>query len=72
MAKPSVSLVKEWDIIEQNDVIQIAAGTAVFDYDYYRVTPIKGRAKYFYGEMAYQDAYRIASDLEWELTKDRW
>ena len=72
MRKPTISQVKEWDLIEQSDVVQIAAGTAVYDYDYWKVTPIKGRPKYFYGETAWSDAHRYANDLEWELAKDRW
>lgn len=69
MPKPSVSLVKVWEVTEQSDLVQLAAGTAVFEYDYWRVTPRNGRPKYFYGEMAWADSRRYADDLEYELSK---
>lgn len=69
MAKPSIALVKAWEITDQTEYVQLAAGTAVYDYDYWRVTPRDGRPKYFYGETAWADSRRYADDLEWELAK---
>ena len=70
MAKPSISLVKEWIVAQESDVIQVSYGSAVFDADYWKVTPITGKPKYFYGESAWSDAHRYADDAQWQLVKD--
>ncbi len=65
MAKPSVSAVKEWDTVYASDLVELAVGTAVFDEDYWRMTNLAtGKKKYFYGEMAWADSRREASDLD--------
>jgi hypothetical protein len=66
MAKPSVTRVKEWHIVEENPVAVVSCGTAVWEDDYWRVTPYNDKPKYFYGEMGYMDAMRLAEDLYWE------
>jgi hypothetical protein len=66
MAKPSVSLVKEWKVVYESDEVRVEAGTAVFREDYYKVIPTSGRSKLFYGESAWSDAQRMASDLDFQ------
>lgn len=65
MAKPSVSLVKDWEVVYDSDLVELAVGTAVFDEDYWRMTNLAtGKKKYFYGESAWSDSRREASDLD--------
>jgi hypothetical protein len=67
MAKPSVSAVKEWDTVYESDLVELAVGTAVFAEDYWRMTNVvTGKKKYFYGELAWADSRREASDLDFE------
>lgn len=63
MAKPSVSLVKEWELVDETDTYKLYTGTAVFPEDYYKVVTSKG-TKLFYGETAWSDAERYAYDHE--------
>ena len=66
MAKPSVSLVKDWYVAHETDTVQLAVGSAVFDQDYWRLTNKKTKKKkYFYGELAWSNSRREADDLEW-------
>jgi hypothetical protein len=66
MAKPSVNLVKDWTLAYDSDLIKVEAGTAEFHHDYWRITnKATGKKKYFYGELAWQNAHREASDLDW-------
>jgi hypothetical protein len=62
MAKPSITLVKEWTFYDGNDYYEIYEGTAVFDGDYFKVVTGNGTTKYFYGETAWSDAERYAYD----------
>lgn len=65
MAKPSVSEVKNWEVIYRSDLVQLEVGTAVFAEDYWRLTNFtNGKKKYFYGESAWSDSRREASDLD--------
>lgn len=64
MAKPSVSAVKNWEVVYDSDLVQVQVGTAVFDYDYWKVIPVGDKPKYFYGELAWSDAKRFASDID--------
>jgi hypothetical protein len=64
MAKPSVSMVKEWTIAYDSDLVVVENGTAVFSEDYWKVTLEGQRPKYFYGESAWSDAQRMASDVD--------
>jgi hypothetical protein len=65
MSKPSVSLVKEWDTVYASDVVELAVGTAEFPEDYWRMKNVEtGKVKYFYGELAWADSRREASDLD--------
>lgn len=66
MAKPSVSAVAEWVEHYRSETVLVESGTAQFDDDYWRVTAVGKRPKYFYGETAWQDASRYASDLDWQ------
>ena len=66
MAKPSVSLVKDWYVAYDSDLVQLSVGTAVFDEDYWQLlNKATGKKKYFYGETAWSDSRREASDLDW-------
>jgi hypothetical protein len=65
MAKPSVSLVKEWWVAYDSDLVELAVGTAVFEQDYWRLlNRATGKKKYFYGESAWSNSRREASDLD--------
>jgi hypothetical protein len=64
MPKPSVALVKSWDLQDETDTYTIEVGTAVFADDYFKVTTSNGKTKLFYGEMAWSDAERYAYDYE--------
>jgi hypothetical protein len=65
MAKPSVSVVRVWEVVVDSDLAQLAVGTAEFPEDYWRLTnKVTGKKKYFYGETAWSDSRREAIDLE--------
>lgn len=65
MSKPSVSLVKEWEVVYTSDLVELAMGSAVFDADYWRMTNLAtGKKKYYYGELAWSDSRREASDID--------
>lgn len=64
MAKPSVTAVKEWEVEYESDLVRVEVGTAEFPDDYWKVIPAGGKPKYFYGESAWSDARRMASDLD--------
>lgn len=65
MSKPSISAVKEWEVIYDSDLVELAMGSAVFDADYWRMTNrATGKKKYFYGESAWSDSRREASDID--------
>jgi hypothetical protein len=64
MAKPSVSAVKEWEVAYESELVTIESGTAVFDEDYWKVSPAGKKVTYFYGESAWSDAQRFASDID--------
>lgn len=66
MSKPSISAVQEWIEHYRSETVLVESGTAQFDDDYWRVTAVGKRPKYFYGETAWQDASRYASDLDWQ------
>lgn len=66
MAKPSVRAIQNWKVAYESDLIKVEAGDGEFPYDYWRITnKTTGKNKYFYGELAWQDAHREASDLDW-------
>ena len=68
--KPAVSQVKEW--IENefigNSVAKVyfASASSCLDDDFYKVVGGK-KTKYFYGETAWQDAQRLASDIYFQV-----
>ncbi len=65
MSKPSVALVKDWDVDYTSDLVELAMGSAVFDADYWRMTNLAtGKKKYYYGETAWSDSRREASDID--------
>jgi hypothetical protein len=57
-------MVKEWTIVYDSDLVVVENGTAVFSEDYWKVTLEGQRPKYFYGESAWSDAQRMASDVD--------
>jgi hypothetical protein len=64
--KPSVSQVKKW---EENEFIGNSVAkvfVADIDEDFYKVVG-GGKTKYFYGETAWQDAQRLASDIYFQV-----
>jgi hypothetical protein len=65
MSKPTVSQVKKW--IENEFISNSVAKVYVADIndDFFKVVGGK-KAKYFYGETAWQDAQRFASDIYFE------
>jgi hypothetical protein len=65
MPKPSVSSVKHWEVVYDSDLVQVAVGTAVFHQDYWMLkNKITNKKKYFYGEMAWANSRREASDID--------
>lgn len=65
MAKPSVTKVQEWYVAYDSDLVQLSVGTAVFEQDYWRLlNKVTGKKKYFYGESAWSNSLREASDLD--------
>lgn len=65
MAKPSVSAVKSWDVVYDSDLVSVAVGTAQFPEDYWMVKNKEtNKKKYYYGEMAWADSRREASDID--------
>lgn len=65
MAKPSVTKVKDWYVAYDSDLVQLSVGTAVFEQDYWRLlNKVTGKKKYFYGESAWSNSRREASDLD--------
>jgi hypothetical protein len=65
MAKPSVSLVKEWTVAYNSDLVEVSYGTAVFEQDYWKVrNKVTKKVTYFYGESAWMNARRIAADTD--------
>jgi hypothetical protein len=64
MTKPSISSVSEWETVYDSDLVRVEVGTAEFPEDYWKVIPTNGKPKYFYGESAWSDARRMASDLD--------
>lgn len=64
MTRPSVSSVSEWQVVYDSDLVRVEVGTAEFSEDYWKVIPTNGKPKYFYGESAWMDARRMASDLD--------
>jgi hypothetical protein len=67
MAKPSVTQVKDWYVAYDSATVQLAVGTAVVENDYWKVVnKVTGKKKYFYGEYAWADSRREASDIDFE------
>jgi len=68
MRRPSVSSVSSWDTIFESDLVKIeqaAGGSGDFYYeDFYRVSPRGKRSILLYGETAWSDSRRIASDYD--------
>lgn len=64
MGKPSIKTVKEWNTVYESDLVAIYCGTSEFPQDYWKVVPASGKPKYFYGEFAWANARRFASDID--------
>ena len=61
MTKPSVKTVKSWTVLFKSDLVQVDSSD---DDWFYRVRVTGQRVKYFYGESAWSDARRLASDVD--------
>jgi hypothetical protein len=57
--KPSVSSTT-WTRIFHNGGVQVYEADKY--YDFYKVSPVSGKPKYFFGETAWMDAQRYAVD----------
>jgi hypothetical protein len=68
MSKPSVKAVQDWYCQSYEEDVQVYSGRAVFDDDYFKVV-VKGKVKYFYGEQAWSDAERFASDAKFKFAR---
>jgi hypothetical protein len=65
MAKPSVSAVKQWEVVYDSDLVSVSVGTAVFPGDYWVMqNKATNKKKYFYGESAWSNSRREASDID--------
>lgn len=67
MARPSIKLVDKsgWHLAYESELVSVLYGTAVFQDDYFMVmNHTTGKTKYFYGELAHQDAKRFAADID--------
>ena len=65
MAKPSVTTVKEWEVVYDSDLVTVSTGTAQFYQDYWMLKNKQtNKKRYFYGETAWMDARREASALD--------
>jgi hypothetical protein len=62
MSKPSISKVTQWDCLYESDTVAVLGGSANFPDDYWKVIVTGKKPKYFYGESAYSDAKRYATD----------
>lgn len=62
MTKPSIKEVTEWDCVYESDIVAVMGGSARFPCDYWKVIVVGKKPKYFYGEYAYSDAKRYATD----------
>lgn len=67
LSKPSVNAVSEWEVVFESELVRVEVGTAEFPEDYWKVIPAKGKPKYFYGELAWSDSRRFASDLDFSV-----
>lgn len=67
MPKPSVNAVKEWEVVFESEIVRVEVGTAEFPEDYWKVIPAGQKPKYFYGELAWSDSRRFASDLDFSV-----
>lgn len=64
--KPKVSQVKKW--VEDEFISNSAVKVFVADIDDCFLKVVGGKkTKYFYGETAWQDAQRLASDIYFEI-----
>lgn len=67
--KPKVSDVKEWLTLYSSD--KVVVQEADIDSAFRRVIPAGGKPKYFWGETAWSDSARFASDYDfgaWEAS----
>ncbi len=74
LSKPKVSDVKHWDIVMElsNSIANVY--TADIDDFFFKVTGKGVKTKYFYGETAWQDSQRYASDAYFKdlIERDPW
>ena len=59
--KPKVSEVTSWDRLYHDVNVEVYEASNIADF--YKVTPLLQRSKYFFGETAWMDAQRYAVDI---------
>ena len=72
LTKPKVSEVKHWSIVIELSNSIASVYTADIDDFFFKVTGKGVRTKYFYGETAWQDSQRYASDVYFKLKISTW
>ena len=74
LSKPKVSDVRHWDIVTELSNSIASVYTADIDDFFFKVTGKGVKTKYFYGEMAWQDSQRYASDAYFKdlVERDPW
>lgn len=74
LTKPKVSQVGHWNIVTElcNSIANVY--TADIDDFFFKVSGKKVKTKYFYGETAWQDSQRYASDAYFKdlIERDPW
>jgi len=65
MSKPSIKQVAQWFTVYDSDYVLVQKGTVHFEDDYWMVQDRSSNKKrYLYGESAWSDAARLASDID--------
>jgi len=62
--RPTVSSIKDWDILFDSPAVKVERARG--SWEFYRVRPTGLRPKYFFGESAWSDAERLASDYDFQ------
>jgi hypothetical protein len=66
MRKPKVSEIKSWATRYESDLVKVLTDEGTWRNIFFKVVPKGGRVKYFYGESAWSDAERMASDIDFQ------
>lgn len=65
MTRPEASSVKSWRVVYDSELVRVKTGTAQFYEDYWQVWDKNtGKKRNYYGETAWSDAAREASDID--------